>query len=175
MNQKGIIIYFTAYGTTKKYAEWISDEIDAEIRSYREVTDSELQASDFLIIGSFVMAHRLIISKWLAKKEPLLKNKKLFVYSVSGAKPGARELDNIFKVSLPESLLNNAQTYQFGGKMRYEDLSGFHKLMMKIGILIEKNPEAKAEMKNDIKIAKDNINREYIKPLIEDFNSYIRN
>ena len=170
---KGIIIYVTAYGTTKKYAVWISNEINVEIRNYKEVSDSELQASDYLIIGSFVMAHKLIISKWISKKEPILRNKKLFFYSVSGAKPGAKELENIFKISLPESLLKNAQTYQFGGKMRYEDLSGFHKLMMKIGILIEKNPDTKAEMIRDTKIAKDNINPDYIKPLIEDFNQYI--
>ena len=169
---KGIIIYFTAYGTTKKYAEWISDEIDVETRSHKDVTDSELQSSDYIIVGSFVMAHKLIISKWLSKKEAILKDKELFFYSVSGAKPGAKELDNIFKISLPESLYKDAKTYQFGGKMRYEDLNGFHKLMIKIGILIEKDPEIKEEMKKDTKIAKDNINKEYIKPLIEDLKKY---
>jgi len=173
MKKNGIIIYFTAYGTTKQYAEWISDEIHTKIRSYKEVTDDELQSSDYLIIGSFVMAHKLIISKWLSKKEQILKNKRLFFYSVSGAKPGTKELENIFEISLPESLLKNAKTYQFGGKLRYEDLSGFHKLMIKIGILIEKDPGTKAEMKRDTKIAKDNINRDYIKPLIQDFDNYI--
>lgn len=173
MNMKGLIIYYTTYGTTKKYAEWISKKTDVEIRNYKEVTDSEMQASDFLIIGSFVMAHKLIISKWLAKKEHILKNKKLFFYSVSGAKPGSKELENIFEISIPESLLKNAHTYQFGGKIRYEDLSGFHKMMIKIGTLIEKNPDTKAEMKRDMKIAKDNINPDYIKPLVQNLMNHI--
>jgi len=169
----GLIIYFTAYGTTRKYAEWISKEINVDICNYKNVTDSELQNSDYLIIGSFVLAHKLIISKWLAEKGNILKGKKFFFYSVSGAKPGAKELENIFDVSLPESLLKNAQTYQFGGKMRYKDLSLFHKLMMKIGTFIEKDPDTKAEMKKDMKIAKDNVNSEYIKPLVEDVKNYL--
>lgn len=172
--KKGLIVYFTSYGTTRQYAEWISGEIEAGIRGYKEVTDDELQNADYLIIGSFVMAHRLIISKWIAKKENVLAGKKLFFYSVSGAKPGAKELDDIFSVSLPESLLRDARTYQFGGKMRYQDLSGFHKLMMRIGVLIEKDPQAKADMKKDIRIAKDNVNPDYIKPLVNDVKSYLQ-
>jgi len=170
---KGLIIYVTAYGTTRKYAEWISKEINIKTVSYKKVDDTDLKNSDFLIIGSFVMAHKLIISKWLTNHKDLLKGKKLFFYSVSGAKPGAKELDDIFESSLPESLLKDASTYQFGGRMRYEDLSGFHKLMIKIGCLIEKDPATKAEMKKDIKVAKDNVNPDYIKPLVKDVKNYL--
>lgn len=168
---KGLIIYFSAYGTTKQYAEWISEEIDAKTYNYKTVSDADLQEADYLIIGSFVLAHKLIISKWLTAKEPLLKGKKLFFYSVSGAVPGAKELESIFSSSISESLLAGAKTYQFGGRMRYQDLSGFHKLMMKIGTLIEKDPVAKADMKKDMKIAKDHVNRDYIKPLVQDFKT----
>lgn len=170
---KGLILYFTAYGTTRQYAEWISEEIDADICNYKEAADSAIEDADYLIIGSFVMAHKLIISRWLAKKEKLLQGKKLFFYSVSGAKPGDKELDTIFEVSLPESLLKEARTYRFGGKMRYEDLSKFHKVMIKIGTLIEKDPDIKAEMKKDMKIAKDNIDQTYTKPLITDVKAFI--
>lgn len=170
---KGLILYFTTYGTTKQYAEWIAEEIDAEICNYKEATDAALQDAGFLIIGSFVMAHKLIISRWLAKKENLLRNKKLFFYSVSAAKPDDRELEHIFEVSLPESLLKDAHTYRFGGKLRYDDLSRFHKMMIQIGTMIEKDPQIKADMKEGMKIAQDNINRDHTKPLINDVKTWL--
>ena len=168
---KGLIVYATSYGTTKQYAEWIAEEVGVETRSYKEVKDSDLQGADFLIIGSMVLAHRLFLTKWLTTKEALLQGKTLFIYSVSGAKPGDKELEDIFD-TLPELLLKGAKTYRFGGKMRFQELSGFHKLLMRIGTLIEKDPETKAEMKKDMKIAKDNINRAYIDTLVQDFKAY---
>ena len=168
---KGLIVYATSYGTTQQYAQWIAEETGVETRNYKKVTDADLQGADFLIIGSMVLAHRLFLTKWLTAKEALLQGKTLFFYSVSGAKPGDKELEDIFD-TLPESLLKGAKTYRFGGKMRFQELSGFHKLLMRIGTLIEKDPETKAEMKRDMKVAKDNVSRDYIAPLVRDVKAY---
>ena len=171
---KGLIIYCSVYGTTEQYAEWIGTEVSLKKNNYKMISESDIKNCDFLVIGSFVLAHKLAISRWLRKKQELLKEKQLFIFSVSGAKPGSKELDTVFSDSLPQPLLMKSKTYQFGGKMRYEDLTGFHKLMMKIGTFIEKDPKVKADMKRDMKVAKNNVDIKFIEPLVNDLKEYMK-
>ena len=164
---KGIVIYASCYGSTKTYADWISEETGFDPVSYKDVRDPDVQSANVVVIGSWVLAHKLFLAKWLAEKAELLRGKTLYVYSVSGAKPGDRELDNVFADSLPQALLNGCKTYQFGGRRETKKMSGFHKLMMFIATtFIEKDKEKQAAMKRYV----DNVDRKYIASLIEDIN-----
>lgn len=165
---KGIVIYASCYGSTKTYADWIGGETGYTPVSYKDVRDEDIESADVVVIGSWVLAHRLFLAKWLAEKAELLGQKKLYVYSVSGAAPGDRELDGLFTGSLPEALLNNCKTYQFGGRRETKKMSGFHRFMMFIAAtFIEKDKEKKAEMKKYV----DNVDKKYIVPLLEDLQT----
>ena len=160
---KGLIIYATCYGSTQQYADWIADATGYETVSYKTVTDEQLKAADALVIGSWVLAHKLCIGKWIEDKKDLLKGKDLYFYSVSGAKPGDKVLNNVFKDSVPAELLDENKCYQFGGKRETKNMSGFHKFMMFIATtFIEKDKEKKAEMKRFV----DNVDKKYTKELI---------
>ncbi|MBN1776708.1 MAG: hypothetical protein JW811_01170 [Clostridiales bacterium] len=162
---KGLIIYASCYGSTKTYAEWISEETGMQVVSYKEATDKDIENTNTIVIGSWVLAHKLFLKKWLTEKKELLKGKKLYVFSVSGAKPGDKELDHVFSDSLDAELLKDCKTYQFGGRRETKKMSGFHKFMMFIAAaFIEKDKEKKAEMKRYV----DNVDRKYINVLMED-------
>lgn len=161
---KGLIIYATCYGSTKQYADWIIEETGYEAKSYKDVTDEELSAYDKIVIGSWVLANKLFLSKWIEEKKELLKNKEVVFYSVSGADPNDKSIAKVFKDSIDEKLYENAKCYRFGGRRETKKMSGFHKFMMFIATtFIEKDKDKKEEMKRYT----DNVYRAYINPLIE--------
>lgn len=165
---KGIVIYASCYGSTKTYAEWIGEETGFAPVSYKDVRDTDIQSADAVVIGSWVLAHRLFLAKWFMEYKDLLMPKKLCVYSVSGARPGDRELDGVFAASMDEALLRHCRTYQFGGRRETKKMSGFHRFMMFIAAtFIEKDKEKKAEMKKYV----DNVDRQYIEPLVKDLRT----
>lgn len=165
---KGLIIYATCYGSTQQYADWIAEATGYETVSYKDVTEGQLQAAEHIVIGSWVLAHRLCIGKWIEEKKHLLKGKDLYFYSVSGAKPGDKVLDNVFKDSVPSELLDENKCYQFGGKRETKKMSGFHKFMMFIATtFIEKDKEKKEEMKRFV----DNVDKKYSDKLIAALNA----
>ncbi len=165
---KGIVIYASCYGSTKTYADWIGEETGFAPVSYKDVRDSDIRSADAVVIGSWVLAHKLFLAKWLMENKELLMQKKLYVYSVSGAKPGDKELAGVFTGSMDEALLNHCRTYQFGGRRETKKMSGFHKFMMFIATtFIEKDKEKKAEMKQYV----DNVDRQYTQPLIKDLQA----
>lgn len=168
---KGLVIYCGNYGSTERYGNWIGSELNTDVKYYKKVNDADIQAADYIVMGSCVMAGKMVIAKWIADKEALLDGKPLFVYSTSGAKPGDKDLEGVFERSLPQSLIAKSKTYNFGGKMDFQNLSGLHKFLMNLGIMIQKDPEVKAQMKKDKLTVKDNIDRGYITPLLTDVKS----
>jgi len=168
---KGLIVYATCYGSTRKYAEWIAEDTGFTCRCNKEVTDDELRAADTIVLGSWVLAHKLFLAKWIEEKKDLLMGKKLYLYSVSGAKPGDKVLDNVFTDSADKSLLEGAGTYQFGGRRETKNMSGFHKFMMWIATtFIEKDPDKKEEMKKYV----DNVDRSYTKALVKEITAEVQ-
>ena len=160
---KGLIIYATCYGSTKTYSDWISEETGFPAVCYKDVTDAQIQSADTVVIGSWVLANKLFLAKWIGEKAAQLKGKALYVFSVSGAKPGDTALDRVFADSIGGDLLANCKTYQFGGRRETKKMSGFHRFMLFIAaVFIEKDKEKKAEMKRYV----DNVDRQYTKPLI---------
>lgn len=161
---KGLIIYATCYGSTEQYADWICEEIPFEKKCYKEVTDEELRSAEIIILGSWVLAHKLFLTQWIESKEQLLKGKVLYAYSVSGAVPGDAELDQVFPNSFSGELLSDVKTFQCGGKREVKKMSPFHKFMMWFAVtFIEKDPMIKEKMKRYV----DNVDRSYIEPLIQ--------
>lgn len=167
---KGLIVYATCYGSTKQYAEWIAEDTGYTCRCNKDVTDDELREADTIILGSWVLAHKLFLAKWIGEKKEILSGKRLYFYSVSGAKPGDRVLDNVFADSADQVLLEGAGTYQFGGRRETKNMSGFHKFMMWIATtFIEKDPDKKEEMNKYV----NNVDRSYIQALVKEIKSEV--
>lgn len=53
---KGIILYKSKYGATKKCAEWLSEETGFEIGEIAKVKASDIQEYDTVVIGGGIYA-----------------------------------------------------------------------------------------------------------------------
>ena len=164
---KGIIVYKSRYGSTKQYAEWIAEATGYELSSINNADSIDLKKYDAIVIGSMVLMNKPFLAGWIVEKWEHLSHAKVALFSASGTPGGALEIIKGYQEAIPEEIRNKLTYFSYQGRMDYRRLSVNHKLMMKIGAMIEKNPEAKAQMKHDMKNGVDGVNRENIAELVE--------
>lgn len=131
-------------GFTKKYAEWIAEELQADLMSQDNVTDYNILLKyDNIIFGGFLCAAGISGVTLIKNNFSKLKNKKIIIFA-TGASPSKPEL-------IPEVLNKNftpeeqkiIKFYYFRGGFDYNKLNWVNKLLMnimKMKIKATKNP-----------------------------------
>ena len=74
---------------------------------------------------------------------PLLKGKKLTLYTTSGAAADDPVLQEGFKSSFNAEILSELKYFSQGGRMVFGELKGLHRFMMNLGQKLEKDPKLK--------------------------------
>lgn len=83
---KGIILYQSKYGATKKYAEWLKEKTGYDCIETKKANVSHLLSYDTIILGGGVYASGILGLKFLKKNIGRLADKKIAVFAV-GASP----------------------------------------------------------------------------------------
>ena len=83
---KGIIVYQSKYGSTKKYASWISDKTGFECVELKKTNISYVKNFDTIILGGGIYASGISGLSFLKKYYNDLQEKKIIVFCV-GASP----------------------------------------------------------------------------------------
>jgi len=83
---KTIILYKSKYGSALKYAQWLADELGAELAETGTLKVSQLADYDRIILGGSVFASGIRGAQWLKKNYPQLRDKQVAVFAV-GASP----------------------------------------------------------------------------------------
>lgn len=169
---KKIVIYKSKSGFTKRYAEWISDELMCEIINYKEIKKLNLDDYDLVIYGGRVHAGSI---DSLKKVKEILANKKckLIVFA-TGATPitATEEIANIMKINFTD---NSIPHFYMQSGLCYEKMSIVDKTIMKMlsKMLSSKKDKSDAEGGAAIAISKshDISSKDYIMPLID----YVKN
>ena len=83
---KGIILYQSKYGATKKYAEWLTEATGFDCIETKKASLNTVQNYDTIILGGGVYASGIAGLSFLKKNITALKEKKIAVFCV-GASP----------------------------------------------------------------------------------------
>ncbi len=164
---KGIVIYKSTYGSTKEYANWIADETGFNAVDLKKFRVKDLNTYDTIILGSPIIAGRPSCTGFINKNWDILKNKKIILFSASGADGTEPVLLKSYEAAFPEEKRNVIKYFPLGGRMIMNKLNFLDGLLMKIGMSMEKDPKIKEEMGKD----KDYVKRENIEPILELINS----
>lgn len=84
---KMLVVYQSKTGFTKKYAQWIAQELSCELKSAKEVTQQDITSQDLIIYGGWIMGN-MISHLEAIRKMPL---KKLVTFGVGFSKKGECE------------------------------------------------------------------------------------
>ncbi len=136
----GAIFFSSKYGSTEQYANWIGEATGIPVFNVKN-NKVDLNKYDFLVLGSPIIYYKLSIRKWVKRYLADIENKPIIFFSVSGA-PAGEKLNRWIADSLPKYFISRMNHIALRGRQIPEELTFFDRMMLKIGALINKDPEA---------------------------------
>tara|TARA_R110002167_G_scaffold266779_3_gene473563 strand:- start:535 stop:1050 length:516 start_codon:yes stop_codon:yes gene_type:complete len=157
---KGAIFFSGKYGSTAQYANWIGDVTGLRVFDVNTV-DADPSKYDFLVLGSSVMFYKLTINKWVKANIHGIMTKPVILFTVSGASGGPK-LDGWIADCLPKDLVSRMQHSALRGRMDPNELSWGLRLIMRIGALLNPDPQSSKEERGGF----DYVDKSSIEPIL---------
>ena len=86
---KGIIIYKSKYGSTKKYAEWLKDATGYDCVATKDADTGKLSSYDTIIFMGGVYAKGIACTSFMKKVISRIKDKKIAVFICAASPTGS--------------------------------------------------------------------------------------
>lgn len=126
-----VVIYKSKYGSTKKYATWIAERLNAEVFEEGEVKEEKLSEYKTIIYGGGLYAGGILGSSILSKNYDQIKDSNIVVFTVGLAATDDKSIfDSIIEKNFPGEMKNNIKFFHLRGGIDYGNLSFIHKGMM---------------------------------------------
>lgn len=127
---KTLVMYKSKTGFTKKYAEWISEELSADIFHASKVTTNMLSAYDSVIYGGGLYAVGINGVKLITQNVDKLKGKKVVVFA-TGMSPSREEgVNEVINKNFTLEQQKNIQFFYLRGGFEYQKLNVLDKVLM---------------------------------------------
>lgn len=169
---KSVVVYKTKTGFTKKYAEWIAEELACKAVAVKDFTKEELNSYDTIIYGGGITAGMIgglkKFKSWMLDTS----NKKFIVFATGGVPYEVYEKeDQVRNANFTELEKQHIPYYYFQGGINYENMKLGSRLMMRMfaSILRKKKNKTPEEQASADMMAKsyDHSDRKFIQPLIQ--------
>lgn len=128
------VVFQSRYGATRRYAEWISEELSCDLFERKAVKIDDLEPYDTIIYGGGLYAGGVSGIDILTKNFRRLSNKNLILFTCGLADPKDAANTEHIKQSLNKVLSSGMQEkikiFHLRGAMDYSRLNLPHKAMM---------------------------------------------
>jgi menaquinone-dependent protoporphyrinogen IX oxidase len=132
--KKTLVVYFSKYGSTRKYAEWIAEELDGDIFSLNNIQQIDLSQYGTIILGCSLYPETNKSIKKFVNNFVKLKDKKIVLYTCGAAnvnKPeNTKNIKKRFENIIPKNTFENINIFYLRGTMDYSLMSIKHRIMM---------------------------------------------
>lgn len=175
---KGIVIYKSKYGATKRYAQWIAEETGFDCVDVEHAKIDEIQKYDTVVFGGGLYAQGIAGLSFLKKHIDALKDKKLYVFCDGASPVEEGAISFIFDQNMKDYLKQLPFFYFRGAwdmpNMTFMDRNLCKMLQKKVG---KKDPNEYELWEKALMEAGqgqfDWSDKEYIKPLLEAINTSV--
>lgn len=132
--RKIIVVYESKYGSTKRYAEWISDNLSCPLIEKQKAKPSDLENADIIIYGGGLYAGGVSGINLLVKNWNLLSDKKIILFTCGLADPcvssNVEHIREALTKSIPSEMYEKLCLFHLRGGINYSKLNFIHKTMM---------------------------------------------
>lgn len=108
---KGIILYQSKYGATKKYAQWLQEETGFDLMETKAANVRQVSGYETIILGGGVYASGIAGLSFLKKNMDKLTNKKILVFCVGASPYDVEAIEQIKKLHFKDGLRNVPLVY----------------------------------------------------------------
>lgn len=128
---KVAVVYKSKYGSTKNYANWIAEEVDATLYESSDFRANEISKYDTVIYGGGLYASGIAGISVITKNYELLKDKNLIVFTVGLASTKEKEVFiPIIDKNFTKEMQGHIKFFHLRGGIEYNKLGLIHKAMM---------------------------------------------
>ena len=120
------VIYRSKYGATKQYAEWIAEELNADLFEYGTVKPSDFKDYDLIIYGGGLYAGGISGVKLVTKKP----NKSLIVFTTGITSAETINNSELINRNIPSDMQSNIKLFYLRGSLECKKLNTTHKIMI---------------------------------------------
>jgi flavodoxin len=88
---RAVILYKSKYGTTKQYAEWIANALNADLFDIKDISINKINDYDFAVLGGGMYAGTVLGANLISK----IKCRQIVLFTVGLADPTTTDLQSI--------------------------------------------------------------------------------
>lgn len=103
---KGIILYQSKYGATKRYADWLAEKTGYDCIETKNAKVSNLQNYDVIVLGGDVYASGIAGLRFLKKSISRVADKKIAVFAVGASPYDEKAILQIKEMHFKDTLSN---------------------------------------------------------------------
>jgi menaquinone-dependent protoporphyrinogen IX oxidase len=127
---KTIVVYRSITGFTKKYAQWIADELEADLFDCREIAPGVLCKYDLFIFGSSIHNNRIKDINFFMRHIAVLIGKRKIIFVTGGSEVREGIAEEILASNFSEEQQKQFQLFYFRGGFDYGKLGIKDKTIM---------------------------------------------
>ena len=113
---KTIVVYRSILGTTKQYAKWLGETLQADVTTFNHVDNERLTYYDAVIVTSGTYAGKMPLIGFLKKHWNILQHKKVIVMAVGIAPTEEVASRKSYKL-IPVEIRSKIQYFKMPGNM----------------------------------------------------------
>lgn len=129
---KIIVVYKSKYGSAKRYAEWIAEEVHADLFECSRVSLSDLLKYDTIVFGGALYAIGIIGFALIKNNFKELKDKNVIVFSVGASPPRKETLNDVLNSNFTDEMKKKVSFFHLRGGFNYSKLNFIDKLLMNL-------------------------------------------
>ena len=173
--EKGIVIYHSKYGATKKYVNWLIEETNFDYIETSNAKIKDIEKYNIIILCGGIYASSIVGLSFLRKNYNVLKHKKLVIFCV-GASPFEEKAFNEIKLHNLKKDLINIPTFYGRGAWDEKNMTFKDRILCKLleKVISKKDPNTYEPWMKALMSAVgekcDWTDRKYLKPLLEYIN-----
>ena len=175
---KILIVYTSQTGFTQRYAEWLAEEMKADILNLKEAQKKDekyFDSYDAIIYGGWAMAGTVTKVKWFLDKASSWEDKRLALFCVGGCPNDSPDIEEMFNKTLNDNQKKHIKTFYCQGGFNYEKMNAPSKMAMKMFVSSQKRKKNQTEdekkMVEMISSSYDISDKKFIAPIVEYFES----
>lgn len=128
---KVAVIYKSKYGTTEKYANWISEELGADLYEFDEVNTQILLEYDTIIFGGGMYAGGVLGFSTFAKRSyESIKDRNIILFGVGSSLNKKSAVEAIQKNNMSEEMYWKIKPFFLRGGLDYKKMKRLDRLAM---------------------------------------------
>jgi menaquinone-dependent protoporphyrinogen IX oxidase len=166
---KGLIIYMSKAGSTREYAEMLSEETGFPIHDLNNDRKPDLKGKDIVVIGSWILAGKMVAHSWITKNWEDLKNKNVILFSTSASEPDFKLKKEFLEKSLPREMRKDVNYFPLHGRFEKKNLNALYRGMFSLVSKMFKNDELVKDLESGV----DGVDRKNLDELIQHIGSII--